>query len=147
MKTADFLKEKMAAMKARDELKKKVLTNLLSSLNYEEKDMGRELNESEVQKIVARERKKIQEAREMAEGRPEAQESMDQEIAVLDSYLPEELSDEDLQVAVDKALSDASIERAKTQKGPAMKVAMATLTNQADGKRISQAVDVYLAGE
>lgn len=147
MKTADLLKEKMAAMKAGNKLKKDVLTNLISSLTYVEKDLGRPLEDDEVIQQLQKERKKLQEARDMAEGRPEAQAALDEEIAIVQSYLPAELSDEDLKAQVDQVLGDLAIERSPAQKGAAMQAAMKASGSQADGKRISQAVDAYLAGQ
>lgn len=147
MKTGDFLKEKMAAMKAGDKLKKDVLTNLLSGLNYAEKDLGRPLKEDEVLKHVAKEKKKLQEAMDLAQGRPDAQEGLAQEIRILEAYLPEELSDEDLQVRVHHILEEQGIGREPKQKGPAMQAAMKAVGSQADGKRIGQAVDAYLMGQ
>lgn len=147
MITADFLKEKMEAMKARDHLKKNVLTNLLSSLSYAEKDLGRPLSSEEVQQQVARERKKLQEAYNMAEGRPDAQEGLQKEIVILSGYLPEELGDNELKNRIEEVLSEGGVERTMQQKGIAMQIALQAVSGQADGKRISDAVDHYLKAE
>ena len=49
----DFRKEKMIALKEKDKLKNKVITNILSDLIYIKKELGQEPTEADSAKAVA----------------------------------------------------------------------------------------------
>lgn len=70
-------------------------------------------------------------------GRQDLVDKETQEKAVLESYLPKQLSDSELEAIVKKAISQTGA-RAKSDMGKVMKEAMALSQGRADGKRINQ---------
>jgi uncharacterized protein YqeY len=88
--------------------------------------------------VLRRERKRRLEAagayREA--GREDLAEGEQAEAELISSYLPAELSDEELQPIVEQAVRDSGAESAKDM-GMAMKQAMAAVDGRADGKRVS----------
>jgi uncharacterized protein len=67
------------------------------------------------------------------------------EAQLIDSYLPAQLSDDELAAIVTQAVSDSGAQSAKDM-GSAMKQAMAAVDGRADGKRVSGLVRAALAG-
>src|SRR5438094_10275817 len=98
----DDIKE---AMLARDTERRDALRLILSSLRSAEKELQRPLSEEEELQVLQRERKKRQEAavafREA--GRDEQASGEEAELAVLEEFMPEPLSEEELERIVDDA--------------------------------------------
>lgn len=143
----DYRKAKMQALKDKDKVKNRVLTNLLSALTYATKDAGRALTEAECDQILNRELKKIEEALAMSESRPDKQTVLLEEKKILQAYQPAQLDDVALQSAVTRIFADAGLEKSMKSKGALMRLVMAELSGQADGKRISQMVDDTLKAQ
>lgn len=138
-----------AAMKARDELVRATLRMVLTAVQNEEV-AGREaraLSEDEVLAVVAREAKKRREAAEAfrSGGAVDRAERELAEGAVLDRYLPQQLSDAELQALVAEvvAAEGASGPRAM---GQVMKAVGPRVAGRADGGRVAAAVRTALAG-
>lgn len=137
--------DKMAALKAKDTTKNKVVTMLVSAITYKHKELGRDLTEAECLDVIGKELKQVRESQEMSKSRPEVVEELQQEIAILESYLPKQMDGEELQAAVAGALASAGIEISVKNKGMMMKTVMAELKGKADGKAIGAAVDAVIA--
>ena len=60
----DFRKEKMQALKEKDKLKNKVITNILSDLIYIKKELGQEPTEADSAKAVAKQVKQVKDAKD-----------------------------------------------------------------------------------
>ena len=75
----DFRKEKMQALKEKDKLKNKVITNILSDLIYIKKELGQEPTEADSAKAVAKQVKQVKEAIEMSKDRPDKLEELEAE--------------------------------------------------------------------
>ena len=120
----DFRKEKMKALKEKDKLKNKVITNILSDLIYIKKELGQEPTEADSAKAVAKQVKQVKEAIEMSKGRPDKLEELEAELAVLEQYMPKQLSDDEIKAEVLKLLE----------------VVMPALSGKADGKEINKVV-------
>lgn len=140
----DYRKEKMQALKSKDTFKNKVLTNILSALTYESKELGRELTDAETDKVVKKLLKQATEARDMASSRPELAAEAQKEVDLLESFLPAQLSEDDIKVKLNALFEEAGVPRNKSQKGQLMKLAMGALAGQADGKVIAHVVDLWL---
>jgi uncharacterized protein YqeY len=91
--------------------------------------------------VLRRERKKRLEAAEAFRkgGRPDAAEAEEAEARVIDAYLPEQLSDDELAALVGTAVEEAGAESPK-EMGKVMSIVMPKVEGRADGKRVSQAV-------
>jgi uncharacterized protein YqeY len=97
--------------------------------------------------VLRRERKRrLEAARAYGEaGRDDLQRGEQAEAELIDSYLPAELSEDELAAIVQRAVSDSGATSAKDM-GMVMKQAMAAVDGRADGKRVSELVRAALAG-
>jgi uncharacterized protein len=97
--------------------------------------------------VLRRERKRrLESAKAFREGgREDLAGSEESEAELIGSYLPPELSDDELQQIVAQAVRDSGAESAKDM-GTAMKHAMAAVDGRADGKRVSGLVRAALQG-
>ncbi len=148
------LKDKLKAdlsvsMKARDELRLRTIRMALAAINVEEVagKEARELSDDEIVKVLTREAKKRREASEAfanAGRKEQAQAELDEQ-AVLDEYLPAQLSDDELGRLVDEAIEESGAEGPRAM-GQVMKVLNPKVAGRAEGGRVAQAVRARLAG-
>jgi uncharacterized protein len=134
------------AMLARDTTRRDALRLILSSLKSAEKDLQRPLSDEEELQVLQRERKKRQEAAVAFRegGREEQAAGEEQELAVLEEFMPEPLSEEELERIVD----DAIAENKATSMGDMRRVmadVMPQVAGRADGSAVSQLVREKLA--
>ena len=96
------------SMKARDSERRDALRLILASLRSAEKDLQRPLHDDEELQVLQRERKKRVEAAEAfrAGGREEQAAGEEQELAVLEEFMPEPLSEDDLEAIIDDAIAE-----------------------------------------
>src|SRR6476659_9483808 len=96
------------AMLARDTQRRDALRLILSSLKSAEKELLRPLSEDEELQVLQRERKKRIEAAEAFRnaGRAEKAEGEEAELAVLEEFMPEPLTEEELERIVDDAIAE-----------------------------------------
>ncbi len=129
------------ALKSGDKLKLKVVRYILSQLKNAEIDKGGELSEDEVVRVISREVKKIEEAAEefKAGGNSERAEEELKEAEILKNYLPEQLSEEEIETIVVEAIKKAGATSIKDM-GAVMKVVMPQIAGRADGKAVSELV-------
>jgi uncharacterized protein YqeY len=129
------------AMKQGDKDRVQALRLVLSELQKDAKE-----GDGDETAVLRRERKRRQEsARAFREGgRDELASAEEAEAEIIDAYLPEELSDEELDSIVAAAIADTGAVEMK-QMGVAMKAAMAKTGGRADGSRVSAMVKRALA--
>ena len=125
-----------SAMKARDKDRVGALRLVLSELQKAEK----EGNADELA-VLRRERKRRLEAAEQFRGggRPELAEQEEAEAKLIETYLPAELGDADLDAIVAAAIAETGASDPKDM-GQVMKVVMAKTGGRVDGKRASARV-------
>lgn len=131
-----------SAMRAGEKQRVGALRLVLSELQKEAKEgSGDELA------VLRRERKRRLEAATSYRegGRDDLAEAEEFEARLIESYLPAELSDAELQAIVSQALRDSGAESVRDM-GAAMKSAMAVVDGRADGKRVSGLVRAALGG-
>ena len=134
------------AMRAHDAERRDALRLILASLKSAEKDLLRPLSEDEELQVLQRERKKRIEAAEAfrAGGREEQAEKEEHELEILEEFMPEPLSEDDL----DRIVDDASAENKATSMrdmGRVMADVMPQIAGRADGSAVSQLVREKLA--
>lgn len=131
------------AMKARDELRTATLRMALTAVKTEEVAGGeaRALTDDDVLKVLAREAKKRREsATAYADaGRAELAEREDAERAVIEAYLPQQLTDEELDALVRAAVEEAGA-TSPQQMGAVMKLVTPRVAGRAEGGRVAAAV-------
>jgi uncharacterized protein YqeY len=132
-----------AAMKARDEVRTATLRMVLSAVTISEVagKTARELSDSDVLAVLRREAKKRREAAESfaAGNRAELAERERAEEQVLAEYLPDQLSDEELQALVAEAIAEAGVEGMRGM-GAVMKVVTPAIGGRAEGGRVAAEV-------
>jgi len=130
------------AMRAGDKPKVGALRLVVSELQK----AAKEGNDDEVA-VLRRERKRRVEAASAFRdgGREDLAGGEEAEAELIASYLPAELSDEDLQAIVARAVADSGASSPKDM-GMAMRQAMAEVDGRADGKRVSGMVRAALQG-
>lgn len=145
------LKERLSddlktAMKAREKLRVSTIRMALSAFTYAEKDKKRELTGEEMLEAVGREVKKRREAMDeyAKAGRSDLSEKEAEEAAILMVYLPEQLSEDELEAIIDAAI----LETGATGPGDIGKVMGSVIPKTkglADGKKINEIVRSRLA--
>jgi uncharacterized protein len=123
-------------MKAREKERVHALRLIVSELQKAEKEQGGD----EVQ-VLQRERKRRLEAAEAYRdgGRPDQAESEEREAEIIASYMPEQLSDDELAAIVGDAVAESGASSPQ-EMGKVMALVMPKVKGRADGKRVSAAV-------
>jgi len=139
----DELKE---AMVARDEERRDTLRLILASLRAAEKELQRPLHDDEELQVLQRERKRRTEAAEAfrAGGRDEQAEAEDRELEVLEEFMPEPLSEDELEEIVDDVIAEVGATSMRDI-GRVMADVMPQVAGRADGSAVSQLVREKLA--
>jgi len=127
------------AIKNQQPVATSTLRLLKSAIRYREVDVRRPLTEAELQATVNTQVKQRREA--MAEylkaGRPELARQEEEELSVLLSFLPPQLSPEEMAAAVNAVIAELGA-TGPNDLGKVMKNAMARLAGRADGKVIRE---------
>ena len=134
------------AMVARDQERRDTLRLILASLRSAEKELQRPLSDDEELQVLQRERKRRIEAAEAFRGggRPEQAEGEERELAVLQEFMPEPLSEDDLEEIVDDAIAENGATSMRDF-GRVMADVMPQVSGRADGSVVSQLVKEKLA--
>lgn len=138
----------IGAMKSRDEVRLKVLRMLKSELKYKAIDTGQNLSDDEAVAVLSSAAKKRKEATDEYRrgGRDDLAEQEMAESEIIQQYLPEQLSEDELTKLVEKAVAETGAESMKDL-GAVMKVLMPQIRGRADGKSVNIAVRSILQGE
>ncbi len=138
--------EVKSAMLARDTQRRDALRLILSSLRSAEKDLQRPLSDEEELQVLQRERKKRSEAAEAFRdaGREEQAANEESELAVLQEFMPEPLSEDELEQIVDDAIAENKATSMRDM-GRVMADVMPQIAGRADGSAVSQLVREKLA--
>ena len=129
------------AAKAQDRDRLSALRLLLDALGKEAKEARAPLDEQREIAVLKRERKHRAEAAEAYRkgGRTDLAESEEAEAALIEQYLPEEISDEELESLIADALSETGAASPK-EMGKVMAAVMSKAGGRADGRRVSELV-------
>ena len=136
-----------AAMKAKDAARTSTLRMLKAAIVNRQIEKGSELDEEEMAKLL---RSQVKQRRDSIEqyqkgGRQDLVEKEQAEIVVIESYLPQAASPEQIEQAVSDAIAEAGATSMKDM-GAVMKAAMARLAGKnAEGRAVSETVKRKLA--
>jgi uncharacterized protein YqeY len=139
-------KDVVEAMKARDPVKVSTLRMLKSALgNYLIQVKKNKAEDAEVLGMIVKQAKQRRESLESFEkaGRKDLADKEKAELAILESYLPKQMSDEELRAEVQKAIQ-LSGATGPADMGKLMKALMPAVQGKADGKRVQEAVKAVL---
>jgi uncharacterized protein len=131
---------------AREEERRNALSLILASLRSAEKELQRPLHDDEELQVLQRERKRRVEAAEAFRtgGREEQAQAEERELAVLEEFMPEPLSDEELEEIVDEVIAEVGATSMRDL-GRVMADVMPQIAGRADGSVVSQIVREKLA--
>jgi uncharacterized protein len=134
------------AMRERDDARRDTLRLLLASLRGAEKDLLRPLHDDEELQVLQRERKKRVEAAEAfrSGGREAQAEKEEAELSVLEEFMPEQLSEDELEEIVDDVIAEVGATNVRDL-GRVMADVMPQVAGRADGSAVSQLVREKLA--
>ena len=134
------------AMRERDNERRDALRLILSSLRSAEKELQRALNDQEELQVLHRERKKRAEAAEAfrAAEREAQAETEEYELEVLEEFMPEPLTEDELEEIIDDAIAENGATSLRDL-GRVMADVMPQVAGRADGSAVSQLVREKLA--
>jgi len=136
------------SIRSRDEVRSSTLRMALTAIKNEavSGDEARELSDADVIMVLGREAKKRREAATAYDdaARPELAARERAELDVLATYLPAQLTDDELAALVAQAIAETGADSPK-QMGAVMKVLTARIAGRADGGRVSSAVKAALS--
>ena len=129
------------AMRNKDEARKRTLRMALSEIKLAEIDNGEALDEAGIIAIIQKEVKSRHEAIADAEraSRPDLVADANTEMAILETYLPQQLTPEELDALAQEAVNETGATSMR-EMGQVMKVLMPRLEGRATGQEASQAV-------
>ena len=134
------------AMRDREAERRDALRLILASLRSAEKELQRPLHDDEELQVLQRERKKRLEAAEAfrSGGRDEQADKEEDELDVLEEFMPEPISEDDLEQIVDDVIAEVGATSMRDI-GRVMADVMPQVAGRADGSAVSQLVREKLA--
>jgi uncharacterized protein YqeY len=136
------------AMRAKDATKLGVLRMLKSALKYAaiaKSGSDAELSDAEAAQVIRKQAKQRQDSIESFEkgGRAELAAKEKEELSILNAYLPQAMSVDELAVVVRETIAEVGA-TSKTEMGAVMKALQVKVAGRADGKTLSQEVQKQL---
>jgi uncharacterized protein YqeY len=147
MSLKDQLNENLkSAMKGGEKLRTETLRSLKSAIKYAEIQAGHDLDDEGVLTVIKQQAKQRRDSMDEFEKgrRADLIEKEAAELAVLEQYLPAQMSEAEIEAKARAVIAELGVVDAKGT-GQVMKHLMAELKNQADGKVINQVVRRLLA--
>ena len=138
--------ELKAARLARDDDRRDALSLILNALRTSEKELQRPLSDDEELQVLQRERKRRLEAAEAFRkgGREEQAEDEEYELEVLEEFMPEPLSEDEIEEIIDDVITEVGATSIRDL-GRVMAGVMHQVSGRADGSVVSQLVKEKLA--
>ena len=136
-----------AAMKARDSETRDAIRYVLSAVKNAEIEKRGELTEEEELKLIRSQVKQRQDSIEQfrAGGRDDLADKEESQVKILERYLPQQMSDEELEAFVREGIAESGAESPKDM-GKVMGLLTPRAEGRVDGRRLSTAVRNALAG-
>ncbi len=142
---ARLAQELMEAMKKRDAVRTSTLRMVISALRAKEIERRKTLTDPEVLEVIATEAKTRKESisEYTKAGRADLSAKEEAELSILQSYLPEPLTEAELQTLVKSAIQSTGA-KAPQDMGRVMSALMPQIKGRADGKQAQQLVQQLL---
>jgi uncharacterized protein YqeY len=137
--------ELTAAMKARDAERLSTLRMLQSAFKYQQIESGHELSDEEALTVIRKAvKQRLDSIEQYTKGnRPELAEKERREMELLKTWLPPELSDEEIETGIREIIASTGAQSRKDM-GKVMKEASARYKGRVDGKKIQEIVSRLL---
>ncbi|RMH54807.1 MAG: GatB/YqeY domain-containing protein [Bacteroidetes bacterium] len=139
------------AMRAKDPVRLRTIRSLRAALKEKEIEMRQggvaTLTEEDSLAVVQKQAKQRRDAIEQYEaaGREDLAQKEREELAVIESYLPKQLSDDEIRTVVDGIIASTGA-TSMSDMGKVMGPAMQQLRGRADGRRVQEIVRARLSG-
>lgn len=132
-------------MKSKDSVKLGTVRSVISAIKNQEIDSKKEATEEEILALVTKEVKKRKEAAALYEkgDRPELKDKEIQEMEILQTYLPEQVSEEVLRKRIQEVIAETGAEGMKDF-GKIMKTLVPEFKGKADNAQIKELASEYL---
>ena len=133
------------ALKSRDSLRLNTIRSVISAIKNQEIDLRKDLQDEDILSLITREVKKRKEAATLFEqgGRLDLMEKEKQEHAILQAYMPEQTSEEDLRKRIQEVIAETKAEGMKDF-GKIMKVLVPEFKGKADNALIKDLAGEYM---
>jgi uncharacterized protein len=133
------------AMKSKDNQRRDVIRLVQSAIKQQEVDSGEMLNDDQTMDILQKEAKKRRESITDYEkaGRDDLAEAERQELAIIETFLPRQLSKAEIEQIVEEVIAETGASSPQ-EMGKVMGPVMARVQGQADGKLVNQVVQEKL---
>jgi len=140
-----LLSDLKGAMKAKDALKVSTLRLISSEIKNKEIDLRNELGDDAIIALLTTQIKKRKEAAAFFEkgGREELKQKEEQEMAILQEYLPEAAGEDEVKARIEQVIAEVGAEGPKDM-GKVMKVVIPEFKGKADGGLIQRLVGELL---
>ncbi len=138
--------ELMTAAKQKDKVRLSTLRLVKAALHNKEIDLHRELNETEVLQLLSSMVKQRKDSIEQFKlgGREDLVQREQQELQIIQAFMPQQLSEEELDAEIEKAIQEVSATSVKDI-GKVMKVLMPKVTGKTDGKVVNERLKAKLS--
>ena len=142
---AKLNEDMVTAAKAKDKIRLSALRLLKAALHNKEIDLMRPLNETETMQILSGLVKQSKDSIEQFAkgGRQDLVEKEEAELKILQDFMPAQMSDEEVEALIKKAIADVGAVSVKDM-GKVMKALMPQITGKADGKATGEKVKALL---
>ena len=143
---AKLNEDMVTAAKAKDKIRLSALRMLKTALHNREIDLMRPLNETETMQVLSGLVKQRKDSIEQFAkgGRQDLVEKEEAELKILQDFMPAQMSDEEVETLIQKAIADVGAASVKDM-GKVMKVLMPQITGKADGKAAGEKVKALLS--
>lgn len=137
----NLLSDMEGALRAKESLKLNTIRGLISEIKNREIDLRRELGDDEVISIISTQIKKRKEAATLFKkgGRDDLFEKENQELVILQEYLPEQVSEDELRKRVQEVVKELGVVEMKDL-GRVMKAIIPEFKGRADNGQIKNLV-------
>lgn len=138
--------EMVSATKAKDKIRLSAVRMIKTALHNKEIELIRPLNETEIMQLLSVMVKQRKDSIEQFAkgGRTDLVEKEEAELKVVQEFLPAQMSDEEVENLIKKAIAEAGAVSAKDM-GKVMKILMPQITGRADGKAAGEKVKALLS--
>lgn len=142
-----LLADLKTAMKAKDKVRKSTITMMRAAILQQEKDQRVDvLPETDIRAIISKQYKQRKDALDefTKAGRDDLIEQTRAEMAIIEAYLPKQLSQSEIEAIVDETIQEVGAASMKDM-GNVMKALMPKIKGAADGKIVNQIAQAKLA--
>ena len=136
-----LMNDMKSAMKAGEKVELGALRNLIGKVKAKQIDSGKTLTDDECIKVMATSAKQLKDSIHQYKngGRDDLAENEAFELSIVERYLPEQMSEDDVRAIVQKTIADVGAESMKDM-GKVMGVAMQAVGGEADGSIVQKMV-------